>query len=277
MKNRNIFLLVIILVSISMSFTSCMSWSGIKTKIGWSNEDFEYIKENKVDKIVIQSTRDTGFRFMVTDKRTISELYNLLSESKRVEGKSQLQPDYIFEMHLGNEVKKFNYVVGVYDKKIGNFYDDQTSYSVSKRLDNDIIKNLSFIRKPREFEKVYYPSIIEVLKSNREDILKNGGKVGLDIQGDTDIAQYILSVDLEDFKTNLNEVIPNIGLINLDRDKYDVVVTVKNQGFKTKTFKTIITIDYKKDKSQKINYVDCVYSEFNEWQIKVSDEKPKSW
>ena len=35
------------------------------------NNDFEYIKENKINKIIIQNTRDPGYRFIVTDKKEL--------------------------------------------------------------------------------------------------------------------------------------------------------------------------------------------------------------
>ena len=45
------------------STTGCQKIDDIKLKMGLINKDFEYIKEGKADKIIIQSTRDQGFRF----------------------------------------------------------------------------------------------------------------------------------------------------------------------------------------------------------------------
>ena len=50
-----------------------------------------------------------------------------------------------FEFDLGDEVKEYYYVVGTDE---GNFYNDENTFSVSKRLDEGIIKNLSFITSP---------------------------------------------------------------------------------------------------------------------------------
>lgn len=277
MNNRKSIILLIIFVLVSALFVSCGVTDAIQSKLGSKNKDFEYIKQNKVDKIVIQSTRDTGFRFVVTDKSTISEIYDLLSSAKAVNEKSTLAPDYIFEMQMGKEVRKFNYVVGIYDKKTGNFYDDKSVYVVPKRLDNDIIQNLSFIRKPREFENVYYTSILEVIKKNKDMLLKDDGNIGIDISDDRDCAQYILSTDLEQFKRDLKSIIPNGQLVDNNSDKFNAIISVKNQGYKTKTFKTIVTITNKKDNSQTNYYVDCKYDDFNAWQINVLDKKPDTW
>lgn len=274
MKNKQIPILISLVILICLFLTSCSTFDNLEVNMGWKNRDFDYIKNNKVDKIVIQSNRDTGFRFVVTDQRTISELYSLLSSAKAVSKKSDLQADYIFELHIGKEIKKFNYVVGIYDKKIGNFYDENNIYSVSKRLDNDIIQNFSFIRKPREFKNVYYPAILQTLKQNK-DSLSKGGKVGIDLSGDVDCAQYIFSTDLEDFKRDLKEILPNAELVNHNKQDFSIIVSAKNQGYKSKTFKTIISIDNKNDKSQTNYYVDCTYD--SGWQIEISKSRPSSW
>ncbi|GIM29036.1 lipoprotein [Clostridium polyendosporum] len=274
MKNKQTPILISLVILICLFLTSCSTFENFQVNMGWKNKDFDYIKNNKVGKIVIQSTRDTGFRFVVTDHRTISELYSLLSSAKDVSKKSGLQADYIFELHIGKEIKKFNYVVGIYDKKIGNFYDESNIYSVSKRLDNDIIQNLSFIRKPREFENVYYPSILQTLKENKDTLLESG-KVGIDLSGDVDCAKYIFSTDLEDFKRDLKEILPDAEIVNRNKEDFRVIVSVKNQGYKTKTFKTIVSIDNKDDKSQTNYYVNCTYD--SDWQIEISTSKPNSW
>jgi hypothetical protein len=276
-NSKKYIILSLVSVLVSLILVSCSITDAIQSKIGNKNKDFEYIKQNKVDKIVIQSTRDTGFRFVVTDKSTISEIYDLLSSAKAVSEKSSLDPDYIFEMQMGKDIKKFNYVVGIYDKKTGNFYDDKSTYVVPKRLDNDIIQNLSFIRKPREFEHVYYQSIIDVMKKDKDKIIQGGSNVGVDISEDRDCAQYILSTDLEQFKRDIKAVVPKGELAIKDTDKYDTLISVKNQGYKTTTFKTIVTITSKKDNSQTNYYVDAKYDDFNAWQISVLDKKPDSW
>lgn len=76
------------------------------------NQQFDYIKQNKVDKIIIQSVRDSGFRFVVNDPKAIDDIYKILSDGSEVSKKSSLDPDYIFEVCTGDEVRKYQYVVG---------------------------------------------------------------------------------------------------------------------------------------------------------------------
>ena len=63
--------------------------------------------------------------------------------------------------HLGDEVKSYNYVVSIDERGVGNFYDENTAYLISKNLDETILQNLSTIRKPREFENIYYNTILK--------------------------------------------------------------------------------------------------------------------
>ena len=71
---------------------------------------------------------------------------------------------------MGDEVKSYNYVVSVDERGVGNFYDENNSYLVSKSLDDSITQNLSFIRKPREFEDIYYNSILQVLELKKDEL-----------------------------------------------------------------------------------------------------------
>ena len=135
-----------------LNFSGCTAIESIEKKLGLKNDYFDYLNSNDVEQISIQSTRDTGFKFIVTDESAIKEISNLLSKAKISENKSTLDPDYKFEFDLGDEVKGFYYVVGTDE---GNFYNDENTFSVSKRLDEGIIKNLSFIRKPRDFDYIY--------------------------------------------------------------------------------------------------------------------------
>lgn len=254
----------------------CSFVDNAKMKMGLKNNDFEYIKNESVDQIIIQSTRDTGFRFVVTDKRTIQDMYSLLSSSKEAKEKTSLEPDYIFEMHMGDEVKKFNYVVGVNSKDKGNFYDDNKIYSVSSRLDNDIIQNLSFVRKPREFANIYFGSILKVLNDKKDYLNEGNKKVGIDILSDVECTKYMLSTDIEDFKKNASGMVNNIGVIKGDKDKYDIIITVSNQGYTSKTFKTSITIENKTDHSYMPYYVTGNY-DLNSWEITLNTKKPSDW
>jgi hypothetical protein len=255
-----------------------MSLDDIQVKLGWKNRDFEYIKDNKIDKIVIQSQRDTGFKFTVTDKRTISEMYDILSSGRQVTEKSTLEPDYVFEMYedANSEPKyKFMYVAGLDKTEAGNLYSDDKVYVVSRRIDNDIIRNLWNLRKPREFEKVYYPSIISVLEKYGKDI-NTAGKVGINISEDLDVAKYILSTNLEDFKNTLNQEAGYAELVKDNKDQYDVLATMKTQGYKSDIYKARLIVNKKKDNVEQIYYIKAKY-ENGEWGIDVSTDKPKDW
>lgn len=267
--------LIIIIFILCTTLVGCNVVDNVTTKLGIRNKDFEYIKQNNVEKIVIQSTRDSGFRFIVSDKTNIRDIYDILSSAKATDKKTELQPDYIFEIHMGSEIKKFNYVAGFKDGKQGNFYDENKSYIMSKRLDNDIIQYLSFIRKPREFQNVYYPSILKVLESNTDMLNIKDGKVGIDILGDIECTKYMLSVDIDDFIRKARDIVPNCKIINHDRENFDIIVSVNNYGYKTKTFKSIITIDNKKENSQKRFYADCTYD--NGWTVDIQESMPKEW
>ena len=159
----------------------------------------------------------------------------------------------------------------------GNFYNDDKAFSVSKNLENTIMQNLSVIRKPRNFEYIYYQSILKVIRS-KKDILSKENKVGIDISGDADCLKYIFSVDLEQFKKNLKNTLPNVDLVNNNSDEFDTVIKVKNRGYNSTVFKTLITIDNKKDKSSDSYYIIAEYN-YKDWDIKVSEPNkvPQDW
>lgn len=275
MGKANVRFILLLFIIISL-LTGCSIVDKGKLKLGMKNEDFEYIKNDEVDKIVIQSTRDKGFRFVVTDDRTIKDVYSLLSSAKVTQDKSELEPDYVFEIYVGDEVKKFNYVVGVDEKSKGNFYDDNSAYYVSSRIDNDIIQNLSFVRKPREFSNIYYDSIINVLEAKKDDLNSEGKNIGLDILGDVDCTKYILSRDVEDFNKKASKIVNNMNIVKGNKEDFDVVITVRNQGYTSKTFKTNITIENKQDHSSETYYVWGNY-DLKAWNIQSSTTKPKDW
>lgn len=261
----------------STSLSGCTFINNLEVKMNLKNEQFEYIKQNRVDKIVIQNVRDSGFRFVVNDSKAIDDIYKLLSDGSEVSEKSSLDPDYIFEIYIGDEVKNYQYVVGANERGTGNFYNEEKAFSVPKNLENTIMQNLSFIRKPRDFEYIYYQSILKVIQ-NKKDVLSNENKVGIDIGGDTDCLKYVFSVDLEEFKKNLNEVLPNVDLVNNNYEDFDTIIRVKNRGYNSTIFKTLITIDNKKDKSFESYYI---FSEYNykDWDIKLSEPNkvPQDW
>jgi hypothetical protein len=274
--NKKITMIVLLLVSMSLLLSGCTLVNDMEVKFGWKNKDFEYIKENKIDKIIIQSTRDAGFRFIVTDKRTISSLYDILSSAKEVNEKSVLDPDYVFEMYEGmDKVHKFQYVAGLDKQDAGNFYSDDKLYIVSKRIDNDIIRNLWNIRKPREFNVVYYKSIITLLNKYNSEINK-GSKIGINLSDDIDIAKYILSTDLEEFKGELYTVMSNAELVKGNREEFDVLVTVKTYGYKSDVYKAIVYVQNKIEKSEQKYWIMNKH-ENGEWNINIYNEKPSAF
>ena len=278
-------LLLIICVLLIGSFSGCSIVDQIERKFGWRNDYFEYLNNDNTEEISIQSTRDLGFKFIVTDPSSIIDMYELLAHSKVSNNKSDLQPDYIFEFHYGDEVKKFYYVVG---SSGGNFYNDDIAFSVSKRLDEGLIKNLSFIRKPRDFEYVYYDTILNVLKKAAEELEKsNKGKeyienlkVGVNISGDIDCLKYVYSSDIKSFLNKANKIFPNVKLVENNSDEFNFVVTVKNRGYDSTNFKTLITVSNKIERTEESYYVIAV-NEFKEWNIEVAgpnpDKIPEAW
>lgn len=272
-KNKSLLLMVLI---ISLLFTGCSYVDKANVWLKFKNEDFEYLKDGNVEEIVIQSTRDAGFRFIVTDKSTIKDLYSLLSSGKIVEEKSDLEPDYIFEIHQSSEkVYTFNYIAGLSGNE-GNFYNDEKIYRVNKRLDNDIISNMSYLRKPRDFNDIYYGSILSVLSKYGSEINPGGKNIGINLSEDLDCAKYILSADLEDFKYDLKKTMENGVLINGNNKDYPLVLTVKTEGYKTNVYKSILTLHNNEDGSENEYYVRGDH-ENRSWNIKVFNEKPSDW
>ncbi len=276
MKKRGILLIILVMI-ISTLFSGCELVDDGMVKLGLKNKDFEYIKENKVSQIVIQSTRDAGFRFVVTDKNAINNIYDIVSSGKVKESKSTLDADYIFDIYIGEEAKSYKYVVSASDSDTGNFYDDEKAYLISKNLDDTIINNLSFVRKPRDFEDVYYKCILDVLEEKKDD-LKEDNKVGVNIAGDVDCLKYMFSTDLEKFKKDINKVLPGTTLVENNSDDFDTVITVKNRGYNSKIFKTTITVDDKKNKIYETYYVSALY-ESKGWDIDIGEVniKPENW
>ncbi|MBS6183558.1 MAG: hypothetical protein E7E64_11180 [Clostridium celatum] len=256
-----------------LNFSGCTVIESIEKKLGLKNDYFNYVNSNDVEQISIQSTRDLSFKFIVTDESAINEMANLLSKAKISESKSTLEPDYKVEFDLGDEIKEFYYVVGSDE---GNFYNDENIFSVSKRLDEGIIKNLSVIRKPRDFDYIYYQSILDVLQTANKNSDISNYKVGININGDVDCLKYVFSTDLNTFIEDTKKIIPNVEMTNNNDSDFDVVVTVKNRGYDTTNFKTLITVN-NKDKDTESKYYVVAVNEFKEWNIDVSESKPDNW
>ena len=266
---------MILIISLIVLFTlsGCGKIDEMKLKVGLKNNDFEYIKDNKANKIIIQSTRDKGFRFIVTDKRTIRELYEILSSAKKVEQKSSLDPDYVFEIYEGSTIHKFNYITGIDKNDYGNLYSEENIYIVSKRIDYDIINNLWNYRGPREFSTTYYGAINTFLKQYGSNITKNSTNVGIDLSQDIEAAKYMLSMDIESFKDSLSETISTAKLVQNDSEKFDVLVTIKTQGYKKTVYKAILTVYDKKENSETKYYINNIH-ENGEWEIRITDKRP---
>lgn len=266
-------IITILVIILSFSLTSCGMIDNIKSKFKSDNGYFDYLGSGKVEVISIQSVRDKSFKFLVTDDKAILNMYNLLSKAKVSEKKSDLQPDYIFEIKVGDEVKTFNYVVGAYD---GNFYNDDISFTVSKRLDEGILQNLSIIRKPRDFEYIYYNSILDVMNLQKEVLNDGNNKIGIDVQEDVDCLKYIFSSDIEDFLIRARNITPNVEMVNNNQNDFDIVINIKNRGHNSTIYKSNITVQDKKNNIEYYYYV-VGENEFKEWNISIytKDNIPK--
>ncbi|MFU0825778.1 MAG: Lipoprotein [Clostridium sp.] len=272
-KKINVLIMVIVMI-VSNFLTGCARVEDLKVKLGMKNKDFEYINEGRISKITIQNKRDKGYTFIITDKDAIKELYDILSKAKEVENKITLEPDYILEFQEGvNKVHKFNYVAGLDKKDLGNLYGDDKIYVVSKRLDDDIMKNFWNIRKPNKFNEVYYTSMLKAIEDYRKTVGKDK-KIGIDIN-DEEVAKFILTMDIEEFKEKLgnNEEI----ITNGDRNKYDITMDIETQGYKTDIYKCIITF-YDKETKKETKYYFVNKYELNYWKFNFTkDKKPKNF
>lgn len=274
-KNKNKLIIFCFIIIASFIFTGCKSFDGIKVKLGVKNTDFEYIEQGRIKKIIIQSTRDKSFRFVVTDEVAIKDLYEILSSAKEVTKKSTLESDYIFEMYEGvDKVHKFSYIAGL-DKKDGaNLYSADKSYIVSKRIDNDIIENFWNIRKPIDFKTVYYDSILKVVSKHIKDDDKSK-KIFVDINEDNEVSKFILSTDLEAFKSKLLNN-SNALLVKDKNTGYDELISVKTEGYKSTIYKSSVTIKNKSNENEKKYYVVAKYDKG--WNIETfEDEKPNGF
>ncbi|GAA0125549.1 hypothetical protein [Clostridium sp. ATCC 25772] len=268
MKKNKKYLIIII------CFTAMIALNGCSLKK--DNGAFSFMKDTNVMKITIQSTRDQSYKFTVTDKDVINDIYKILLKAKKVEEKSTLSPDYIFEIYEGPEnIHKFNYITGLDKAEGANFYDGNNNYIVSKRLDNDIIKNFWNIRKPLDFEKVYYNSILKGL----DQYLNNEGKglkVAVNLDKDLEMAKFVLSTDLLKFEKNLSKL-NNVTLIgDKKEEEFDAVMSLKTEGYTSTKYKGIITFSGKAGSNDQIYYINDVY-ENGGWNISITKEKPENF
>lgn len=276
MKKLKRSLVIVAIIVISLNLVGCNTIDNLQKKLGLKNEYFEKFKAENISEISIQSVRDPGFKFIVKEPKAIGEMYTLLDKSKDSENKTELSPDYIFEFKMGDEIQTFNYIVGAHE---GNFYNDTNSFTVSSRLDEGIVKNLSFTRKPRDFELIYYNSILNVLNLKKKEFTDTPHKVGIDIQGDIECLKYVFSTDIESFLKKARKSIPDIELVNNNESDFDIVLTIKNKGYDTTTYRSKLSVNNKKDKIQEDYYIKAT-NRFKEWNIITSDpniSNPSEW
>ena len=275
LKSIKLSCLTVVLIGIITTFSGCSVVENIEKKLGWKTEYFEYLDSKNLEQISIQSTRDLGFKFIVTEGSAKNTMYNLLCKAQKSDKKSRLDPDYIFEFDLGDEVKQFYYVVG---SDSGNFYSDTDIYTVSNRIDEVIIQNLSFIRKPKEFNYIYYRPILEVIEKIEPSLKDKDYKIGINIKSDADCLKYIFSNDLKNFISEADKIISNVELVQTTTAGYDVVITIKNRGYDTLVYKTAITVNNKRENTEEIYYVVAQY-EYKKWNISISEPnvKPSNW
>ncbi|WP_243122807.1 hypothetical protein [Haloimpatiens lingqiaonensis] len=264
----------IIVLTLPFAFTGCNKIDKLKVKMGLMNEDFQYIKDGRINKIVIQSTRDKGFRFIVEDKKAISGMYDILSSAKKVNTKTTLKPDYIFEMYENDEsVHQFKYIVGI-DRKSsgGNLYDeDNNVYIVSGRLDNDIIKNFWNIRVPEKFSKVYYGSLIQTLKKYSDTYSPNS-TIGIELNDDVEARKFLLSSDIEQFKEDIKSKKINAEIVEDENKKYDIVMKISTEGYKSFLYKGIVQFEDNTKNQNKKYYIWNVYDK-GDWEIRIFQDK----
>ncbi len=278
MNGKKIIVAIVIIVAAGLLLIGFAPINGILVKLGFRNNDFNYIVQTKVDKIVIQNSRDPGFRFIITDPKAIHQLYETLSHgSVRPKG-SSLPPDYIFEVYTGDKVKKYDYVVGVDKSGEGNFWDKNQAFQVPKNLDDTIINNLSFIRKPRDFNEIYYGSIMKVIDLTKHYYDKGNAKVGVDVLGDVECVRYLFSEDLQKFSQELQKVVPGAKLVNGNFNDFNVIISANNRGYSSNLFKTIITVDDRVNHIYQKYYVIGKF-DLNKWDIEVSqpNQVPNDW
>lgn len=274
MKNKKRLSIICVLIVLSFMFSGCTQVDKIKLKLGLKNNDFEYLKQGKVKKIIIQNNRDKGFKFIVSDKKTLSELYDILSTAKPVNVKTSLEPDYLIELQESpNKTVKFNYISGTDKKDAGNFYSEDKVFMVSKNIDTNIIKNFGVMNKPRNFKDIYYGSILQTI-DNYKQINKKSSSLGVNLNDDINGAKYILSTELEEFKADLKK--KGVELVDKNK-KYDVVFNVSTQGYRLSGYKAIITVMNNNDNTEKKYYIVGKFKS-TLWDIKlILDKVPKNF
>jgi len=265
--------IILLLIAALLLIGGCSRLDDLKVKYGFRNTDFEFLNSQDIDSIIIQSTRDKGFRFIVTDKSTISALYESLSSAKKTEEVIGHDPDYIFEIHdMDGHIVRYNYVAGVSDQKRANFYNDEGSYIVTDRIDNNLIQNLYSIRKPKFFEDIYYGSLLDLIKTVKEEYNDKG--IGIKFYDDVETLKYQLSRDIEEFRT---EALKEGAIILSHGEKAEAVLEVKTQGYTTLVFKAVVNLRIESDFVNRNYYIIGRYvNDITGWETIITDTKPEN-
>lgn len=266
--------IILLLAAALLLFSGCTRLDDLKVKYGFRNTDFEFLNSEDIDSIIIQSTRDKGFRFIVTDKSTINGLYKSLSSAKKSEDVIGHDPDYIFEIHdMDGDVVKYSYIAGVSDQKRANFYNEEESYIVTDRIDNNLIQNLYSIRKPKFFEDIYYGSLLDLIKTVKEEYNDKG--IGIKFYDDLETQKYQLSRDIEDFRT---DALKEGAVILSHGEKADAVLEVKTQGYTTLVFKAVVNLRIDSEFITRDFYIHGKYvNDITGWETVISDTKPEGF
>lgn len=277
MKVKKVISLFIVFFTL-LAFSGCQRISDVQVKLGLKNQDFDYIKKGKITKIVIQSTRDKGFRFVVTSPTTINEIYDILSSAKAVSTKSTLPADYTFDLYRSEKVKydSFSYIAGLDKNTAGNLYNGKKSYIVSKRIDNDILSDFwdtDAKRVPASFNKIYYNLILDALTKYEASGADKNTVVGINLNNDVEALKFILSTDLEDFKKKIPQ---NAVLLNSNTNTSDTVITetIYTRGYNRENYKAKVVFYNSKTNVEKDYYVTCKYKD-SSWDIAISETEPE--
>lgn len=241
------------------------------------NHDFDYMTEKNIMKISIQSIRDQSYKFIVTDSDVISDIYEFLSNGIVVDEKSDLEPDYIIEIYESpTEFKSFKYIAGIDKKDGGNFYNEDSQYIISNRLDNDIIKNFTMIRRPIDFDNMYYASILSCLQKYSENN-SGHGSIGVNILEDKMVLKFQLTTEIETFKDDIKKV-NNASYVNSkdDLEDYDILMNVHTVGYTSDKYKAIVSFKIKGDTNPDQYYINNEYKN-GEWVYSVALEEPEGF
>ena len=66
------------------------------------------------------------------------------------------------------------------------------------------------------------------------------------------------STDIISFLDKAKQIIPNVELVKNNEADFDMVITVKNRGYDSSNFKTLITVKNKKENTEDKYYVSAV-------------------